>query len=386
MADLVFDKGNLKNNNENIIPDTTAEAKKSKKIKTVYIVVGLIALLSLVGVSIKRYYFGTQPLNNNSLNVLEQISGKNNPTPVPQQTNPLDGTSVDKAKAERYPLAVVIENHPDARPQYGLTKAAIVYEAITEGGITRFLAILGPYDATRIGPIRSARTFFVDWASEFRAYFAHAGGNQDALALIPTSPLYNEDLLGAADYGKRIPHNNVATEHTLYSDTDSLYKLASDRKYPANAVVNQFNFKDDATANLRGTTQTIAINFSTSSYLVNWSYDKESNAYTRSLDNSPHIDALSNTQIKAKVIAVQTVSRTPITTPDGESSFQFSDTGSGKATIYQDGKATETTWKKASQKDRTHFYDSTGAEISFNRGQMWIEVIPPGTDVSAQSS
>ena len=76
----------------------------------------------------------------------------------------LDGVMTDQESANRHPLGIIIENHPDARPQSGLDKASIVYEAIAEGGITRFLAIYGTYQAEKIGPVRSARTYYIDWA------------------------------------------------------------------------------------------------------------------------------------------------------------------------------------------------------------------------------
>ncbi|MBM2821184.1 MAG: hypothetical protein HW405_944, partial [Candidatus Berkelbacteria bacterium] len=106
-------------------------------------------------------------------------------TPAETTTNLLEGTQTDKTLAGRHPLAIIIENHPAARPQIGLDKASIIYEAITEGGITRFMAIYGPRDADKIGPVRSLRTFFLDWSHEYQAFLAHVGGNIDALDRVP---------------------------------------------------------------------------------------------------------------------------------------------------------------------------------------------------------
>lgn len=354
-----------------------------------WVIGGVILICILLAVSlVRRYYFGTRDDNTPSKpSIVPFISRKKDPEP-PKEASPLNGELVDKASVGRYPLAVVVENHPDSRPQYGLSQASIVYEAITEGGITRYLALFGPHGADRIGPIRSARTFFVDWASEYRAYFAHAGGNMDALELIPSSPVYNQDLLGAASYAKRIPHDGVDSEHTLYSDTTSLYKLAQDRKYPSSSTIDQFIYKDDATATERATStqKSITINFSSETYAVTWTYDPETNLYLRSLAGKPHIDKATNEQLKTKVFVVQTVPMRQTLTSINETSFIFSDMGSGRATVYQDGLKIDGKWKKSSQKERTRFYDSADKEITFDRGPMWIEVVPPGTDVTQTST
>lgn len=354
-----------------------------------WVICAVILIVILLGASlVRRYYFGSRDDGTpNKPTIAAFIPHKKSPV-VPKEANQLNGELVDKESATRYPLAVVVENHPDSRPQYGLSQASIVYEAITEGGITRYLALFGPHSADRIGPIRSARTFFVDWASEYRAYFTHAGGNMDALELIPSSPVYNQDLLGAASYAKRIPHDGVASEHTLYSDTASLYKLAQDRKYPSSTTVDQFIYKDDLTSSERATStqKSVTINFSSESYLVTWTYDPETNLYLRSLAGKPHIDKATNEQIKTKVFVTQTVAMRQTLTSINETSFIFSDTGSGPVTVYQDGTKIEGKWKKSSQKERTRFYDSADKEIIFDRGTMWIEVVPPGTDVTQTST
>ena len=138
--------------------------------------------------------------------------------------NPLDGTQVEPSLANRHPLAIVIENPPQARPQIGLDKASIIYEAITEGGITRFLAIFGPRDTSKIGPVRSMRTFFIDWSWEYKAFLGHVGGNIDALDRIPVEGALDLDqfALGEKAYWREI-ESGKAIEHTMYSNTDKLY-------------------------------------------------------------------------------------------------------------------------------------------------------------------
>lgn len=292
--------------------------------------------------------------------------------------SPLDGKSYDnKDKANRHPLAVVIENHPDARPHSGLIDASIVYEAITEGGITRFLVIFGPTDTKELGPIRSARLFFMDWLKEFDAFFAHAGGNEDALANIGTYGI--KDIPHANDYYWRdYKGRNVASEHTLYSSTDKLYEYASSKGYDINSSsYEKFKFKKDGPGTQEGG-KGVEVNFSSASYKVSWAYDFATNSYARSMAGSEHKDRNSGETVKANNIIVQTVSRT--LQPNGsygDQNWVFDTVGSGNAKIFRDGKEISATWKKTDLSSRTKFYNESGAELEFNPGKTWIEVVPP---------
>jgi hypothetical protein len=289
----------------------------------------------------------------------------------------LDGMPYTKDKATRHPLAVSIENHPDARPQSGLIKASVVYEAITEGGITRFLAIFGPQDAPEIGPIRSARLFFMDWLKEYDAFFAHAGGNEDALANIDKYQIKNLDDSTTYFY-RDDKGRNVASEHTLYSSTDKLYAYAQSKGY--DTTTSNFSpllFKTDGPATPAG--KGVVIDFSGSStYTVRWNYDPQTNSYLRFLDGAAHKDRTTGEQIKAKNIIIQTVNRTYQPTGSyGSQNYVFQTIGSGKATILRDGQVISASWKKDSLTSRTKFYDDNNKEIEFDPGQTWYEIVNP---------
>lgn len=294
---------------------------------------------------------------------------------------PLDGTEQPKDKANRHPLAVVVENLPPARPQSGLPQASIIYEAISEGGITRFLAIYGPQDVEEIGPIRSARMFFIDWLSEYDAFFAHAGGNEDALGFLDGEGSYVKNLDHSGDYFWRdYKGRSVASEHTLYSSTEKLYQFASDRGFDVGSYSSGFRaykFKKDLNESQRPASQTVTVDFSTGSYKVAWQYDPKENKYNRVLTGEPHNDLVTGNQLTAKNIIVQEVHREldPAGSFGGEN-WIFTTVGEGKAKIIRDGQVVEATWKKAGRKDRTLFYDSAGKEIEFNAGATWYEIVP----------
>ena len=353
---------------------------KREKIRTILITLSAIILVFFGWTIYSRYFH--QPANDHDNNNSKRFLTKINPvkkTPPPKFSNPLSGTKYKKELAERHPLAVVIENHPDARPQSGLSKAEIVYEAIAEGGITRFLAIFGPRDASEVGPIRSARTFFLDWTLEYDAYFVHAGESKDARARLRAGEI-QELPPYARGYFERHRRPGIASEHTLYSSTPKLYQLAKEKKISSKAQFTSLDFKNDADLANRGNQEKITIPFSTHSYQVDWLYDKEQNIYKRVMAGKAHKDKIDGTQITAKNIIIQQVNRHYITFPSDPTAkgvWRFNLIGTGKAWIARDGKLIEGKWRKSSKKERTKFYDKNGEEIKFNRGIFWYEIIPP---------
>ena len=356
---------------EEVKEEIKVEEKKKKKVKpiTIVTIVVLALILGFAGFVVYKRYFAKE--KSASL-----FNFKKNTTTV---ANDLDGTKVDPERAKRHPLAIMVENFPDARPQTGLDKASIVYESMTEGGITRFMAVYGPYDAPKVGPVRSARTYFVDWAAEFNAFYAHVGGNLDALDKIKADGILDLDQFGLGETAYyREPKAGVATEHTMYTSTDKLYKYAFDtKKWPKEGSFKALKFTEPVAQEARTGGQTITIDFSSASYLVSWNYDKEKNVYLRSLAGSAHTDKLSGQQLSGTNIIVQSVERWDSPTSINESGYAMKTIGTGKALIFSDGKQTTGTWSKTDRTSRTIFLDDKGKEISFIPGQFWVEIVPP---------
>jgi len=164
---------------------TAPKGSKNKK----KFIVGAIACIALILI-ILLIHSTKAPVKSDSLNAQaqdskilaaqEQYAQKLSDL---QKVPAIDGELVQPGDIQR-PFGVVIENFPDARPQSGLSQANIVYEALAEGGITRFFALFQTQKAPQIGPVRSARTYFNDWAEEWGVVYAHVGGNSDALAYL----------------------------------------------------------------------------------------------------------------------------------------------------------------------------------------------------------
>lgn len=355
-------------------PIQTKEPKsKKKKIITIICIVILALILIFASYVVYKRYFAKEK-SATIFTILKPV------TPVKTTiANNLDGTQVSPDTANRHPLAIMVENHPDARPQSGLDKASIVYEAITEGGITRFMAIYGPNDADKVGPVRSARTYYIDWLSEFNAFYAHVGGNLDALDKIKTDNILNLDEFGLGDSAYwRTPKTGLATEHTMYTSTQKLYKYAFEtKKWPTTATYRVLSFINPTEESLRSNGQKIEIDFSSAEYKVDWTYDKINNIYLRRLAGIPHIDAVTGKQLSGTNIIIQEVNRWDAPTTINENGWAMQTIGTGKALIFSQGKKISGTWNKTDQTSRTVFLDETGKEISFTPGQFWIEITPP---------
>jgi hypothetical protein len=306
------------------------------------------------------------------------------PTPPPEppkpttKASPLTGVQIDPALADRPITAVVIENHTDARPQSGLSQAGVVYEALAEGGITRFLAFFLDERPAVLGPVRSIRTYFVDWALEFNAPVAHAGGNVDALDLI--APLHMKDMnqFSFGNYFYR--SNDRFAPHNLYSTSDLLDKLEQALGFatPSNFVPSPR--KADAPA-ANATAADIKINYSYNGYQVEYKYDASSNSYARFLAGVPHVDRNTGKQIMVKNMVVEYMPTSYGTTRFGEQTVMMGTPGSGQAIVFRDGVAITGTWTKPNHTTRTRLLDAAGKDIPLDAGNTWYSIVPVGRTI-----
>lgn len=382
-----------------------------KKEKILLVLIGVGLYLLATGISYAVFNFlGTAPLTEVETKLPEERTGALVDVSGPQtEACPLTGAKYTQEERtiweERRPLAVMIENHLECRPQSGLAKADIVYEAVAEGGITRFLAVYlcdtAAFD-TLLGPIRSARTYFLDWVMEYDAAYVHVGGaacdasvdpRARALCQISSYGLRDIDQMGRygsypyfwRDYDK-LGHP-VATEHTMHSTTEKLWEIAVKAGYTAEdedgvnwqEEFKSWQFKDDAEE--KGEVFQVEFDFweDYEDFHVVWQYDPASNDYRRRNGAAEHLDFNIQETLRAKVIVVQKMKETgPV---DDHKHLLYETTGSGEALIFQDGQATKGTWSKKTKASRTVFYDQNSREIKFNRGKIWLEVLPTRSKV-----
>lgn len=292
----------------------------------------------------------------------------------------IDGVLVEKGRENFLPVTVMIENLASVRPQAGLQVANVVYEALAEGGITRFLAIYASGDElSEIGPVRSARPYFLTWAGEYKGIYVHAGGSPQSLAEIKDYAFSDLDqIFGNQNYfwrKKEVP----IMEHGLFTSSQLLSFAIRDKKLSENGDFTAWKFKDEAVKSERPSEEkTITIDFSTFNYKVEYKYNAEKNLYLRYNGGVEHQDVLSKEQIHVKNVIIQYVK----TSLADSSRLAMETSGEGGVIVFLDGRMLNATWEKQDKDSRTRFQDEDGQEIELNRGNTWIEIVPTDREVT----
>ena len=388
-------------NKEAVEPAHFNIPKKSKKKIIIFCVIGAIVFGLAFGITIWMVKGGGSKLLAGILPT-PTITSTATATPTPYANSPINGVRVSVGVEKKHPLGVMIENHTDARPQYGLSKADLVYESMTEGNISRMLAIFQTQNIETLGPVRSARTYFVDWCQDYNCIYAHCGGNEDSWAKIDNDGILDLNEFFFGGYFWR-DYNNYFAPHNLFTSTEKLYQAAKDQNWAVNdADFGAWEFKDEGGNQLSVTSsqkenkkttpasptatpeplkQIVRINYSTDPYYsFYYEYDAANNVYKRfDANGNAQMDALDNSQVAPKNLVVMTVERWFLN--DYEGGWAMQTVGEGSAKFFIDGKETTGKWVKNSSKERTQFYDDAGNKIVFNRGQIWINIVPPDIGV-----
>lgn len=300
---------------------------------------------------------------------LTQIKKPEPTKPPVKYYSPLTGNEVADESITKYAAtAIMIENSPDARPQSGLKAAGVVYEAVAEGGVTRFLALYQQDKPALIGPVRSLRLYNVDWLAPYQPSVAHVGGSLFALREIRNGNYRDIDqFFNAGTYWRSADRY---APHNVYTNFERLDQLNAAKGYTTSDIKG-FTRKDPAPSAAPNAT---AINVSISGplYNSNYTYDAASNSYLRSQAGQPHNDRESG-QITPQTVVVMSVGMQRVM-EDGYRE-QITTTGSGKATIFQDGTVVEGTWNKADRASQITFKTADGNDIPLNRGQTWITAV-----------
>lgn len=401
---------------------------ESKKFTLIASFVGLF--LISVGVSLLVFYLIAPKSASTLLNKVASKSKINLNLPKTDEC-PINGQMYTKAEADiwntRRPIIQMIENHVEARPESGLSKADVIYEAVAEGGITRFATVFycgASAEDVKAAPLRSARVYFVNMAAGYGdlPIFLHQGEANNICSTCPggvkpasqINPRVNvltlldklgwqggsqgNNMDGGYNIGfpivvrdqYRLSSTPSAWEHAVVADLDLVWQEAEKRglgfKDSTGKPWNQ-NFRkwlfQDGKANSSGTATDIKFNYweSMPGYDVEWKYDASTNSYKRFNGGQPHVDwEFDKPQLSAKNVVIMYVKETgPV---DTEHHMFYEDTGTGKALIFQNGTAIQGTWSKATPLDREVFYDTNGKEISMVRGQTWVELLPATNTVT----
>jgi Protein of unknown function (DUF3048) N-terminal domain/Protein of unknown function (DUF3048) C-terminal domain len=337
-----------------------------------YITAGVVVLLLAVGL-----FFGLHHSKPKPVAKVAVVKVAPKPTTV---ASTLSGLQVDP-KLNKLPVTgVMIENSTDARPQSGLGQAMVVFEAVAEGGVTRFLALFQDTSPGSVGPVRSARPYYIQWALGFNAGYAHVGGSPDGLADIKAWGVRDLDQFANSGAYDRVASR--AAPHNVYTSIARLNQLETSKGYTTSTFTG-FVRKKEAPAKTP-TARSINLTLSGPVYNAHYDYNAATNSYNRSEGGAPQVDANSNTQISPKVVVAMVVPMSQgALDASGAYYSNYNVIGSGTAYIFQDGIVTTGQWTKSDNTTQITFTDAAGKPLGLNPGQTWLTAV---TDTSKVSS
>lgn len=279
------------------------------------------------------------------------------------------------------PIAVMIDNHNQAWPQAGLNKAYLVYEAIVEGGETRLMALFKGVTVDKIGPVRSSRHYFLDYAMENDAIYAHFGWSPQAQSDITKYSIDNINGITESEStfwrvkDKSAPHNAVtSTEALLKAAKAKGYKTTSDKKSVLNYTTDDVNLEDG-----QGATS-VTIPHSTLQ-TVKYEYDEQNQVYKRYARKKAQTDWDTGNSITTKNIIITFCDN--YTLPDSEDKGRqgLKNTGTFDGYYITNGKAIKIKCIKEARNTQTKYQDLQGNEIKVNDGNTWINICPKNAKV-----
>ncbi|MEC0372611.1 DUF3048 domain-containing protein [Paenibacillus chibensis] len=285
-------------------------------------------------------------------------------------TAPLTGLPMDHAAAVR-PLSIMINNAPAARPQSGLTQADIVYEVLAEGGITRLIGIFQSRGTDeKIGPIRSIRPYLIDIGESYGGVLVHAGGSNDAYAILQKQHKEDLDEIGNAgayfwrDKTRKAPHN-------LYSDADKLRQGADKRGYKKEVDIPAYTFRAEEDLPEGDDASGVDITFLLKSYKVTYAYNAAGKMYLRSINGKPHIDLNTGEQLTATNVVVLGADHETL---DDVGRLAVDLEKGGEAILLQRGKVIQGRWVRA--KGDVIRFVKDGKEVPLYPGTTYFNIVP----------
>ena len=336
--------------------------KKSKK--RIWLI---LILLVLIG-------FGGFYLFNNFDEVKEKITEE-----------PIKKLKIVDEDSKTRPIAVMINNNHVAWPHAGLNDAYLAYEILAEGGITRIMALFKDKDTEKIGSVRSARPYYLDYALENDAIYVHYGWSDKAKSDISSLGVDNINGLTASSVFWRDSSLNKATEHTVFTSMEKIneyskehgYDRDTDKDLLLNYSVDEIDLSKREDAIKADTVFMKYSYYTTASY----EYDSEKKVYKRYMSDTPHVDAVTGNQYTFKNIII-----TPIETHtyDSYGRLELDNIGSGEGYFITLGYAIPITWSKDSRSSQTVYKNMDGEEIKVNDGNTFIQITPPSEDIKIE--
>ena len=356
---------------------------KDNKGKVAIIILLLLAIIAGVVIAI---FWGSQEDN---AAVQKIIGQKNKDDKKEEKVEEVKKLQIVDENSKSRPYAVMINNNHAAWPQCGVQDAYLVYEIISEGGITRMMALYKDQDTAKIGSIRSARHYFIDYAEENDAIFVHWGGSPQAYSRISSSKI--DDLDGIAlenDVFFRDKTLKRDYEHTGFTSMENVKEYAEEHEYTRdtnkdlllNYSVDEINMEE-----LEGAEPATNIDIEYSYYhTTSYEYDEENKVYKRSMSGVDNVDLVTGEQYLVKNIIIYKVRNYTLNDGSDKGRQELDNIGEGEGYLVTGGYSVPITWEKKTHSGQTVYKYQDGKEIVVNDGNTFIQICPTNSDITIE--
>mgnify|MGYP001027759403 CR=1 FL=1 len=346
--------------------------------KTTRIIIAILVILILVAGGIMAYM-----ITKDKMNQAQPVSENEEEEEI--LTAGVSDKKVKIFNGNARPIAVMIDNHNQAWPQAGLNQAYLVYEAVVEGGETRLMALFKGQNLDKIGPVRSSRHYFLDYALENDAIYVHHGWSPQAQSDISTLGVNNINGIqeSSASFWRV---KDKSAPHNLFTSTDSILKIAerkgysktSDKKSVLNYVANEVEMP--ATA-VNATSVTIPhSNLQT----VKYEYNAETKTYTRYARNKLQSDYETGEPVTTKNIIITMCDNYTLADSEEKGRQGLKNIGTFDGYYITNGKAIKIKCTKTARDQQTKYEDLNGNEIKVNDGNTWVNICPTDAQVEME--
>ena len=346
--------------------------KKTKSSNGGKIILILVLIIILLGAILLARYLNEQMAASNNVASKEE---QKEPEEEPKKLQIVDEDSKSR------PYAVMINNHHDAWPQCGIQDAYLVYEIVAEGGITRMMALYKDQDTAKIGSIRSARHYFIDYVEENDAIFVHWGGSPQAYSRISTSRI--DELDGIALEGSVFFRDKTLKrdyEHTGFTSMENVKEYSENKGFTRDTnkdLLLNYSVDEIDVSTLTGAESADEIDIKYSNYhTTSYEYDEENKVYKRSMSGKANVDLQTGEQYTAKNIIVYSVQNYTLNDGSNKGRQDLNNIGKGTGYYITNGYAVPITWEKTSHSGQTVYRYENGEEITVNDGNTFIQIYP----------
>ena len=380
------------------------EENNSKKVLKIFITVLLIIIVGAGGILGYKYY------QDKTRKEEVEVAAEEVEEPTVQE----EAKQVQIYKGTDRPVAVMIDNHTGAWPQAGLNDAYMVYEIIVEGGETRLMPVFKGANLKKIGPIRSSRHYFLDYALENDAIYVHFGWSPQAEKDISRLKVNNINGISESTTNfwrvkdKKAPHNAVTdTSKILEMAKSKNYKTTSNDKSILNYVAEEFNLTDiyadkkiessENTTNVAtNTTQNAsnsAVEVKTATkitiphsklHTVVYEYNAETKRYTRYARKKLQTDWETKEQVTTKNIIIEFINNTDLRDGENKGRQDLQTVGTFDGYYITNGQAIKIKCTKTTRSGKTVYKDLDGKEINVNDGNTWVNICPKDATVTME--